>query len=170
MQKLNFNSPMTFVSTLTDDEDYVHVHRDGNSYRVATQIGYDDEKETIFYLVVMLDVVPAWDYELRYWIEEYDNETEEFFMYWDRADVRKFIGSEDRKKIIDSLLSLVRHLVRLVRPCSVTISLKDSGNGPHRKDMMLLEVFADCGYEVTLCDPWYGQRVCRLERREDCES
>jgi len=102
---------MTFIATLTDEADYVHVHRDNNSYRVATQIGYDDVTRHIFFLVVTLDVVPTLDYELRYSIERYDDVLEETTTYWDRSEVAKFIGKEDRKRILASLLSIIHHLL-----------------------------------------------------------
>ncbi|WP_127076778.1 hypothetical protein [Rhodomicrobium lacus] len=155
---------MAFVPTLADDTDYVHVHRDGNAFRVSTQIGYDDDTQHVYYLAIMLDVVPAWGYELRYCIEEYNAETEEFNAYWDRGEVRSFIGRNDRIRVLGSLFSIVKKLVSLAQPDAITIVINDDGQAMARKDTMLLQVIESCGYDIVISDSYYGRRRVRLER------
>jgi hypothetical protein len=61
---------MPFVATIVEDTSYFTVQIENNSYRVASQIGYDGKTKHTYYLALYLDIVPAWGYELRYCIEE----------------------------------------------------------------------------------------------------
>lgn len=160
---------MAFICTLVDTEDYVNVRRDGNSYQVSSQVGYDDGSEKIYYIVIALDVVPGWDCELRYWLDEYDGELESFYTYWDGFEVAQFIGKDDRKKILGSLLSLVRHLVTLTRPPVVMMCTKDEEPAPMRKHVLVAQAIGSCGYNIQTFDSYFGQRVWRMELRETAD-
>lgn len=161
---------MMFIPTIVEDEAYFNVQIESNSYRVLSQIGYDDKTNHIYYLAVYLDNPPAWGYELRYCIEEYDDNGAELYSYWDRREVCKFIGTEDRKKVLVLLLALVRHLANLANPATVVMSVEDNGRGAPSKDVLIANVFETCGYTVQKFDPYYGKRVFRMERSEGSSS
>lgn len=158
---------MSFLATIVKDAAYYNVQKENNSFRLSSQIGYDDKNKHIFYLVIYMDIPPGWGYELRYCVEEYDENSSEFQIYWDRNEVCKFIGSEDRQKILALLLALVQHLICLAKPDSVAMNVEDKGIGPPRKDVLIAEVFECCGYTVETCDPYYGRRVFHMKRSQN---
>jgi hypothetical protein len=117
-------------------------------------------------LTIYLDIPPGIGYELRYCIEEYNDQSGECRSYWDRKEVCNFIGAGDRQKVLALLLALVRHLISLASPACVKMYVEDSGNGPQHKDVLITEVFKSCGYALHTCDPYYGRRVFRMKRPE----
>ena len=158
---------MAFICTLLDDRNYVRVLRDGNSYTVSTQVGYDDTSNKIYYAVVYLDLIPSGEHEVRFCLDEFDGTTSHFYSYWDGRDVAKFICKDDRKKILDCVISLMHNLICQVRPPVVVMCSKY--NNPvcrsNIKAVRVAECFEVSGYTVQTFDPYLGHMVWRMELR-----
>jgi len=162
---------MAFVCDVAEDVIQGHFQRHGSAYVVVVPIGYDDEEDKSYTLLVTLDILPGVEYEFTYCIVEHDGATNSEYCYWSGADVAKFIGKEDRATILGCLASVTAHLLRAVRPrhvtmCSWDVNLPEKAK---RKHFLIARVFEACGYEVHTFDEYHGQSVWCMELREHRE-
>lgn len=157
---------MAFVCALVDENDYINADRSGNSWVISTIVGYDDSDDAVYYLIVLMDVIPGGQHELRFCIDVYHGETDRTTTLWSAEDVAKIIGKDDRKKVLAALLKIVQQLVIVVRPIEFVMNTAVGPEKAEAKHVALGTVFEHCGYKVNVFDSYKGRRLWRMKRQD----
>jgi hypothetical protein len=156
---------MAFVRTLSRDDFQFETFKNGNAWLVIVSIGYDDEKDASYTLVVGLEPGGGSAIEYFFQIVEAEGETGGEHTYWSGRDTR-FIRPDDRKVILEAVLTATHMLLTSARPSRVEMVTYDP-NPPEKalvKHWMVGKVFESCGYKVQAADPYHGKRVWWMER------
>lgn len=162
---------MAFICTARGEHFSADVFQDENACSIVVDIGYDDEKDCDYKVVVGLEPQAGGGAEFYFHIIEIDGETGRDYPYWSGRDVARFIGPADRHEIMCVILTLVQVLLQTARPERVECVTHDA-NPPDAallKHRAILEVFSECGYNVITADPYHGKRVWWMERTENCD-
>lgn len=155
---------MAFVCVLLPDEDHFRVFREvnatGSAHMARTVIGYDDIEPILYYAVVMLDPLPGEDrLELRFWIEDFDSETEAFYPRWSGKETR-FIQKEYRPRVLVAILNLAQSLITSVKPPSITMVSNDSEvQKSQAKHILIANMCQGLGYKIRAFDHYHGRKV-----------
>ena len=158
---------MAFVCSIASDTYRADTIRNGNAYLSVINVGYDDQENVSYSLVVGLEPLAGGDYEFFFHLVAANGDDGSEHPYWSARDVATFIGREDRARIRAVLLTATHSLVETARPDRVECVTYDE-NPPDRalvKYFLIAEVFRGCGYAVTSPDPWHGKHIWWMERR-----
>lgn len=158
---------MTFVLAIGADGG--HLFQNGNAYAVIVSVGFDDEHDKSYSIVIGLEPQAGGTQEFYFHIVEADGETGEEVTYWSGKDVARFIDKADRELIRAVLLTETERLLHYVRPERVEVITYDE-NPPDRalvKYFLIGDAFQRCGYEVHTADPYHGKQVWWMERHSD---
>lgn len=158
---------MAFVRTISPDDFQFETFKNGNAWLVVVSIGYDDEFDITYSLVVGLEPAAGGAVEYFFQIVEADGETGGEHVYWSGKDTR-FLKKDDRKIVLAAVLTATRMLLTSASPKRVEM-ITHSPDPPDKalvKHHLIGKVFASCGYEVHSADPYHGRRVWWMERLE----
>lgn len=159
---------MAFVCTLTGDGFNVDVAQRGSSRIVIARIGVDDENDTIYSVLVGLDVGGGGLIELVFCIlAASSGGDEEPTEYWSGTETASFIRGDDRVAVLNTILTCVGELVRSVQPPHIYMNTIDT-HIPERallKHILIARVVEECGYDVKMPDAFHGQYNWYMERR-----
>lgn len=161
---------MAFVCTCREDAFNVEVFQRGSASLAVLQIGYDDESSLVFTMAVGFEPLPGGDSEFFFHVVEGDTETDHEHTYWSGRETGFISAREDRRAILDAVLTLTQGLIRSVQPPSVQWYTHDE-TPPERalvKHFLIANVFDANGYAVRTTDPYHGRWVWFAERRDPC--
>ena len=158
---------MPFECTLTDESAEATIEKDGNGYAVSVVIGIDSDRNLTYFLFANLDVqAGGGDWAYGFFIVEYDGDTGGEYVYWSGRDVASFIGRDDRRRILDTLISVTHILISQVKPERVHRSTHDT-NLPDKalvKHQRVTDVFIECGYVIVQADTYLSTHGWIMER------
>lgn len=167
---------MAFVCTVDLDDWRAEVFQNSSGHAVLMRVGYDDERNLNYFAFVCLDnTAPGGQIEYVFSLIEVNGDTGDERNYWNGRDVARFIAREDRALILELICRATFVLVRQVSPESV-FRITHEPHPPEvalEKHYRISKVFAMCGYEVTMCDPYHGKRAWLAERvcdKTDCHA
>ncbi|MFG1260069.1 hypothetical protein V5F79_22335 [Xanthobacter flavus] len=160
---------MAFVCTLTGDSFNADVATRGSSRIVTARIGVDDERDIIYSVMVCLDPGGGGDMELVFAVVAADTAgREEPTEYLSGIETASLIRGADREIVLSAIIGCVGNLVRAVQPpriymCTYDTDLPDRAV---RKHIRVARAIETCGYYVKYPDPFHGQHIWYMERRE----
>jgi hypothetical protein len=158
---------MAFVRVISDEEFQADTFKKGNSWSIVVNIGYDDENDLSYSLVVGLEPMGGGAIEYFFQIIEADGESGGEYIYWSGKDTAAFIPKEDRVVILSAVLTATRALIENAKPSRVEMVSYDP-DPPQKalvKHWLIGRVFEQCGYVVKTADPYHGKRVWWMERK-----
>jgi len=159
---------MAFVRIISEDHFQADTFRNGESWSIIVNVGYDDGTDAKYSLVVGLSPMIGGPNEFFFHIVEVDGQNGEEYLYWSAKDVASFIPSEDRVVILGALLKATRVLLENAQPSRVEMVSYDP-NPPEKalvKYFMVGKMFESCGYTVNVADAYHGKRVWWMERSD----
>ncbi len=129
-------------------------------------VGLDDVEDRHYSVVVTLDLMPGLDYELSYFLEEYDATDDSAFQYWRASDVVRFIPRAERKVILMTVLRLVTEAVQQLMPEHIYMCSRGDSRSPReeKKYFLIAHAIEMCGYRVQMPDRYHDQRVWLMTR------
>lgn len=129
-------------------------------------VGFDDVEDRHYSVVVTLDLMPGLDYELSFFLEEFDTTNDSVFQYWRATDVVGFIPPPERKVILAIVLRLVTAAVQQVMPERIYMcSRGDSRSEREEMKYSLIALAIEmCGYRVRKPDRYHDQRIWWMDR------
>jgi hypothetical protein len=124
-------------------------------------VGFDDIEDRHYSVVVTLDVMPGGDYELSFFLEEFDSTTGGVSQYWRASDVARFIPAKERKVILAVVLRLVTAAVQLLLPPRIYMCSRgdDPDERAVRKYILIARAIEMCGYRVHMPDRYHDQWI-----------
>jgi hypothetical protein len=144
---------VAFICTVTAENYHADVFRRGGAYSAVVNIGYDDEEDKSYSVVVGLDPTPTGSLELFFVVME-TWATGEEYTHWSGLETR-FLSREHRGLVMNVIASATKSLIDQARPDSVLVVTHDD-NPPEKalvKHRVLCSVVSMAGYQVTQSDP-----------------
>jgi hypothetical protein len=157
---------MAFVTVIADDLGPPKVRKQGEQRFVARPIGYDEETRTNYSLFVTLDPRPGGDWELSFFILEYDGAGNEQHVHWTREHLARLLSKEEREAVVGAVRAATRLLLSEVRPEKVYMCTVE----PHlparamAKYAAIIEEFLVLGYRVTPAPVHHGISMWIMDR------
>ena len=133
---------------------------------VSRLVGFDDVEDRHYSVIVTLDLMPGFSYELTFFLEEYDAQEDSHSRYWQASDVAKFISKQDRESIRKVVLGLVIDAVCMLMPERIYMCSRgdDPSERAMRKYFLIARAIEMCGYEVHMPDRYHAQRIWWMDR------
>jgi hypothetical protein len=162
---------MAFVCIIADDLGPPQVVQQGEQRFVARPIGYDEETGTNYSLFVTLDPRPGGDWELSFFIVEYDDDGNEQHVHWTREHLARLLTKGERQAVVGSVRAATRLLLTEVRPEKVYMCTVE----PHlparamSKYAAIIEEFLVLEYRITAVPPHHGLSMWIMDRRGTTE-
>jgi hypothetical protein len=157
---------MAFVRTVSRDDFQFQTFKHGNSWLVILNIGYDDQIDLSYSLVVGLEPAVGGAIEYFFHIVEADGETGGEHTYWSGKETAHFILKDDRKVILEAVLTATQLLLKNAQPSRVEVTTYDP-DPPDKalvKHLMIGRVFELGGYQVHAGNSYHGKRVWWMDR------
>jgi hypothetical protein len=157
---------MAFVGVIQEDIFQADTFREGRSWAIIVNIGYDDERPLSYSIVVGLSPMAGGPIEFYFHMVEADGETGEEHIYWCGRDVAHFIPPESRSIILATVMTATKALIENACPQRVEMVSYDE-DPPAKalvKHFLIGRVFEQCGYTVRTADEFHGKRVWWMER------
>jgi hypothetical protein len=162
---------MSFVSTFREGE-APPIDREGETYAIAKNIGYDDERDVVYTFLVCLAPRPACEVgvvDLMFDVVSSEEGGEER-KYWSGRDAQEFLQGDVRHQLRAFLVEAVEYLFAaaahsLVHMCTIDTDL------PERaliKYTLIPDVLERRGYTVETDEPYHGQHQWHAERPGPC--
>jgi hypothetical protein len=162
---------MAFVLIIADDLGPPEVVTQGEQRFVARPIGYDEETGANYSLFVTLDPRPGGDWELSFFIVEYDEDGNEQHIHWARDHLGRLLSKSERQVVVGSVRAATHLLLSEVRPEKVHMCTVE----PHlpakamAKYAAIIEEFEFLGYRVTVVAPHHGLSMWIMDRQGTME-
>ena len=160
---------MAFVCTAAANNSVI-TEVDGN---ILLPVGHDDDAgRTFFTFNGFAPVVGGGAMEYLFCLVEFDPLEGAEHRYWNGADVARFIGKNDREKILDVFIYGARVLLEHDPPSRVFMCTSDT-NLPEpamRKYLLMADVFKEAGYDVAEALPELGVRSWWIELPDRTEG
>lgn len=145
---------------------HAEVFRRGSAYLVVVNIGYDQEINHTYSVMVGLDMAPAGGLELFFSITDADNLEDTDRRLFSGLDTRDLLTKEQREAVLKTALDATKSLLNQVNPERVSWFTWDAYL-PHKamvKYLRLARMVQMCGYEVHAGDVYNGRHVWWAER------
>jgi hypothetical protein len=115
-----YGCAMAFVCTAVRQKYHFDAFRDEERLAITVPVGYDDESDRNYFMVVGLDVTPPGVLEIYFHLLEVNGETKGEQIYWSGKDVI-FISKADRALILSLVLDAITAILNAVKPPNVFI-------------------------------------------------
>ncbi len=156
---------MAFQLTVKEDGWRADVFRDGGTYLVVINFGYDPETDTTFSVMTGLDPLPGGDMEHFFCIVE-NNGSNEKKIHYSGAETMGLFPKETRKLVLSMVLSATRSLINTVK-CENVRHFTHDADLPHKaliKHILIAKAVESCGYAINKPDPYHGRHIWWAER------
>lgn len=156
---------MAFEFTIATDW-HAEVFRRGSAYLVVVNIGYDQEIDHTYSVMVGLDGAPVGGLELFFSIIDADNGNNTSTELFSGLDTLALLTKDQREAVLKTALDATKSLLNQVNPERVSWFTWDA-NLPHKamvKYLRLARMFQMCGYEVHTGDVYNGRHAWWAER------
>lgn len=133
------------------------------------RVGTDLAAHKLYFAAVGLDPFPEGAPEYWFGILERNAYTGEADLVLSGLRFARIISKADKMAILQVICGLTDLLLQECKPKKVTRVTHDAYQGGKgiEKHEVISKVFLDCGYRVTRCDSWGGQRawLCELDEQ-----
>jgi len=157
---------MAFVCTITEESFHADVFRRGGEYIVHVHVGYDDQSDKNYSIVVGLSPAPPGEYEYYFAFVEVNGEDDSEREIWDGRETGAIINREHKREIMAVIMAATKGLLEHAKPGRFFMAT----HGDHLPDKAMAKyralhtVFEDCGYTVNQTDSYHGRRAWWMER------
>lgn len=156
---------MAWMRLLNRQISHEDVKRDGEEFFISVLVGRNDLTNQSYAISAGLSPVPPGTLEYYFALIQVDGENNNEIV--SRSGLfASTIPKDIRREILEVLLRATKLLVEVAAPncifmCTLIANLPDKAL---EKFHRVNNVFADCGYTVTECEPYHGKRSWWAER------
>ena len=161
----NFMSADTMAFHFVQSDEYEYLEDDEESeYSVLAYLGADPDTGASYYASAMLSPHGA-DVEYSFSVIERIND-EERLLTSGLETQEIFQDQADRRSVLRVILELTECLLAWKEPAAVERCTADvvTNDEMLAKHILVSQIFRKCGYNVTDCGDWNGQKIWRAER------
>ena len=149
-------------------DEFEYIEEESES-TVLAYLGYDSDADASYFAAVTLS--PFDDYvEYTFTVIRHREDNDEPFT--SGLATKGFFEEADRKAILSLILRATELLLNWKEPPLVDRCTSDADLQPKAlvKHDLVSEVFKKCGYKVTDCGDWNGQKLWKAERVEGADD
>lgn len=162
-----------FISTLEHGQPISVDTMAGNGeFIVRIPIGYDDDTDAVYSLIVALSSLPGMadipGYELTFSIVVAAIDGSQISECWDGLEARQFLVDADHRSMVKSLIYQAATHLTAESGANLVHMVTHTSNLPERalvKFNEICAVFRGIGFRAGRGDSWHGQHIWMMERQ-----